>query len=90
MFKISPVQDEQTAKKYAEICGVKIQPFAFMYAMTDRDSGALMGISQFEITNGGGYIYDIKEIPGADDFEAMFILGRQTFVFTQSTYCLWN
>ena len=39
-----------------------------------------MGMSQFEIGN-NGYIYDIKEAPKCDDFEAMFILARQTMNF---------
>ena len=40
-----------------------------------------MGISQFEILDGYGYIYDVKEASGRNDFEAMFILTRQTMNF---------
>ncbi len=81
MFKISPVQDPALAENYAKLCGAKFEPALFMYAMTNTETGALMGISQFEILTDSGYIYDLKEIPDGKDFEAMFILGRQTMNF---------
>ena len=40
-----------------------------------------MGASQFEILAGFGMIYDLRCPEGEDDFEAMFILGRQTMNF---------
>ena len=39
-----------------------------------------MGFSQFEVGE-AGYIYDLLPAVGSDDFEAMFILGRQTMNF---------
>ena len=81
MFKISPVQDTKLAKKYLEEIGSEYREGAFVYSMTDLDSGELMGASQFEITSEGGYIYDLKPKLNCDDFEAMFILGRQTMNF---------
>ncbi len=81
MFKISPVQDPALAENYAKLCGAKFEPTLFMYAMTDTETGSLMGITQFEITKDSGYIHDLKEIPDGNDFEAMFILGRQTMNF---------
>ena len=84
MFKITPVQDINTAKEHLAICGTKCIEGCFVYAMTDCDTGNLMGISQFELSDGYGYIYDLKEVPGLNDFEAMFILGRQTMNFIDS------
>ena len=81
MFKIFPVADTESAKKYTLACGAPFTEGAFTYAMTDHDTEALMGISQFEIGAGYGYIYALREPAGADDFEAMFILGRQTMSF---------
>lgn len=81
MFKISPVQSAEVASKYLEQAEAKMIESAFIYAMTDMESGELMGISQFEITSDFGYIYDLKPKSGYDDFEAMFILGRQTMNF---------
>ena len=80
MFKISPIQDKELQKKYAEECGAQFCPELFAYSMINQESGELMGMSQFEISD-CGYIYDIKEMPQLDDFEAMFILARQTMNF---------
>jgi hypothetical protein len=49
--------------------------------MIDVETGDLMGMSQFEVGANGGYISDIVPRIGYDDFEAMFILGRQTMNF---------
>ena len=81
MFKITPVQDKDTAINYLKNCSAELFEGAFIYAMTDCDSGNIMGISQFEILDDCGYIYDLKEANGLNDFEAMFILGRQTMNF---------
>ena len=81
MFKISPIQDTEVQKKYAEACGIPCREGLFAYAMLDVDSLELMGMSQFEIGDGVGYIADLVPRVGYDDFEAMFILGRQTMNF---------
>ena len=83
MFKITPIQSVSDAEKYANYCGAVIKNGCFVYAMTDCESGEVMGFSQFEILDGYGYIYDVKEAIGKNDFEAMFILGRQTMNFIE-------
>ena len=83
MFKITPIQDKDLQKKLCELFQAEYRPDAFAYQMFDIESGEIMGMSQFEIGD-TGYIYDIKEAPGRDDFEAMFILARQTMNFIES------
>lgn len=80
MFKITPIQEKTRQKEICEFCGAIFRPDAFAYQMYNVESGEIMGMSQFEIGE-AGYIYDIKEAPGRDDFEAMFILARQTMNF---------
>ena len=80
MFKITPVQSKDEQIMLCRTCGAEYREGAFAYIMFDIDTGDVMGMSQFEIGD-AGYIYDIKEAPGHDDFEAMFILGRQTMNF---------
>ena len=80
MFKITPIQDKTRQKEICALFGVEFRDEAFAYIMFDIDTDALMGMSQFEIGE-VGYIYDIKEAAGLDDFEAMFILARQTMNF---------
>lgn len=81
MFKISPINDADIQKSYAEACGASFKEGFFAYAMTDNDTGALMGFSQFEIEADGGFISDLRPLIGYSDFEAMFILGRATMNF---------
>ena len=81
MFKISPVTEPSLAREYAEICGAEYRDEAFLYAATDCESGELLAVSHFEILGEYGYIYSIKTVPGLDDFELTFILGRQTMNF---------
>lgn len=81
MFKISPIQEKETQKKYAESCGAEFVSDALAYAMINQDDGTLMGISQFDIRGASGYIHNISAAIGYSDFEAMFILGRATMNF---------
>ena len=81
MFKITPIVDVDLHKACAEAVGVPYREGYFAYTMNDADSGELMGFSQFEIDKNGGYISEIAETDSRDDFEAMFILGRQTMNF---------
>lgn len=83
MFKITPIQEKEKQAKICALCGADYRPDAFAYQMYDLESGEIMGMSQFEIGE-IGYIYDIKEAPNKDDFEAMFILARQTMNFIDS------
>ena len=81
MFKISPINDKELQKNYAERCGAQFREDFFAYSMIDIETGDLMGFSQFEIDENGGYILDLKPRIGYSDFEAMFILGRATMNF---------
>ena len=80
MFKITPIQEKTRQKEICALFGTEFRPEAFGYIMYDIDTEALMGFSQFEIGD-TGYIYDLLPAKGDDDFEAMFILGRQTMNF---------
>ncbi len=91
MFKIYPLCDDALAEEYLKSCGALRKDGAFIYVMSDLETNALMAIAQFEIFKEHGYIYDIKSIPSLDDFEAMFILTRQTMNFIEKcgpTLCL--
>ena len=83
MFKIFPIQDEETKRLYAEACGAKAKSDAFAYAMADAESLAIMGFAQFDIDGNKATIYDLKEKIGQNDFEAIFILGRAMLEFCE-------
>lgn len=80
MFKITPVQSKEEQAALCERCHAEYREAAFCYVMFDIATTEIMGMSQFEIGE-AGYIFDLREVPGGDDFEAMFILGRQTMNF---------
>jgi hypothetical protein len=81
MFVITPINDKNIQEKYAAACDVTYRPEYFAYAMYDKETGDIMGMSQFEIMENGGYISDLRPRIGLDDTEAMFILGRATMNF---------
>ena len=81
MFKITPIQDSDMQKEYARLCNSPYRTGTFAYAMYDAETLAPMGFSQFEIKEDGGWLLDLRPVEGSNDFEAMFILGRQTMNF---------
>ena len=81
MFKITPINDKELQKQYAAECGAEYKADFFAYAMTDAESGEIMGFSQFEIDGDYGYISALCPRVDYEDFEAMFILGRATMNF---------
>ena len=81
VFKITPVQDKARQKELCELCGASFNEEYFAYVMFDTVTDEVMGMSQFEISGGTGYISDLRSAHDVDDFEAMFILGRQTMNF---------
>ena len=89
MFKISPIQDFEEQKACLSACGSAAREGFFAYSMRE-DTGRLLGASQFEVASDTGYITDLRAADGVDDFEAMFILGRQTMNFIDicgSSHC---
>lgn len=81
MFKITPVSDINEARALSALAAIPYFDGAFYYKMFDMESGDIMGFSAFEIHKDGGEILALYESEGKDDFEAMFILGRQTLNF---------
>ena len=83
MFKICAVQSPEEQISICNTVGAKYREGCFCYRMFDLESGDLMGMSQFDVMS-DGRIYDLREVAGANDFEAMFILGRQTMNVIES------
>ena len=81
MFKITPVQTKEEQKTIADSLRVPYWESDFAYKMFDLESGELLGFSQFEIVGEHAVLHTLVEPEGKCDFEAMFILGRQTMNF---------
>ena len=83
MFKIAPIQSTEEQIEVAKACGTEYKAGAFGYSMRDAETGDLMGFSQFEISANGGILLDLRPVLSLDDYEAMFILARQTMNFLE-------
>ena len=84
MFKIFPIQDENTKNTFAAACGAAVVADAFAYGMADaEDTSLIMGFSQFDLDGDRATLYTLKEASGRNDFEAAFILGRATLEFLE-------
>ena len=81
MFKISPIQTKNEQIRVAEACNTVYRNDYLAYSMTDADTDEIMGFSQFDVTGDIGYLSDLREADGRDDYEAMFILGKATLSF---------
>ncbi len=79
MLKVLPVQTKAEQELACSRCGVTYNPDLLAYAATVDDE--LVGVCQFRMDDGGGEIFDLAAMPGIDDFEAMFIMGRATLNF---------
>ena len=81
MFKISPIQTAMEQTRVALACETVYRNDYLAFAMTDDGTGEIMGFSQFDIRGEVGYLSDLMEAEGHDDYEAMFILGKATLSF---------
>lgn len=79
MLIIKPVQSKELQKEYCIACGVQYRPDALCYAAHVDD--VFTGIAQFTMNDDYGYVYDLVLVPGIEDFEAIFIMGRATLNF---------
>lgn len=80
MLAIKPIQDKKEQEETCNKCGIKYRRDLFAYKA--YDNGELLAASQFDIEGKSATIYDLKQVIGtADDFEAMFILGRAVLNF---------
>lgn len=79
MLIVSPVQNKSDQENICAACGVKYREYAMAYAA--REDEKLLGVCQFYMDGKVGYVYDLKCAAGVDDFEALFIMGRQTLNF---------
>lgn len=79
MFKIEPIRTKEEQRKYCELCHIEYDEDYLAYAAFI--DGAFSGICQFRIIGDAGMIRDLVPLPGVDDFEVMFIMGRSTMNF---------
>ena len=79
MLEIKPIQSKEEQEAACVRCGVPYQ--ADMMAYSAKDDGKFIGVAQFTMIEGAGYINNITLIEGTDDFEALLLLGRAMLNF---------
>ena len=79
MLKILPIQSKAGQELDCSRCHVKYRENALAYAASVDD--IFIGICQFRTVGELGEIYDLTLIPGKQDFEALFLMGRAALNF---------
>ncbi len=83
MLIIRKILDKDFQKELCGMCSAEYNPAYFAYMAADghtENSGAVIdsyiGILQFTMDGGGGYINTLKPVLGVDDDEALIIMER--------------
>ena len=79
MLIIKPIQTKEQQATACRACGIEFHPNSLAYAAYVDD--VFTGISQFTLNDEYGLLENLVCAEGIDDFEALFIMGRQTMNF---------
>lgn len=79
MLIVSPVQTITEKEELCKLCDIDLVDGAFMYVANVDEKP--VGVSQFEIKGEYCHIHHLANTKGNNDFEAMFIMARQTLNF---------
>ena len=79
MLIVSPVQSQRDRERLLTLCNVPSVEGSFIYVANVDDSP--VGIAQFSIKGSYCVVHHLANAIGQNDFEAMFIMGRQTLNF---------
>ena len=80
MLEIKPIEDKQEQEEICRKCGLPYREELFAYKA--YDSGKLLAAAHFDIIGEEAVIYGMRQVlVSADDYEAMFILGRAVLNF---------
>ncbi|MBE6686943.1 MAG: hypothetical protein E7591_06890 [Ruminococcaceae bacterium] len=79
MLEVYPIQEKTEQKALCEKCGIKYDIDTLAYAGYVK--GVLVGVLQFGIHGDCGYIYDIENVKGIENTDALFVMGRAALNF---------
>lgn len=82
MLKIKPIREKSEQERMCSLCGVEYKETHMAYGAYENE--VPLGVSQFIIEGGAGYISEFASVKGTFDDEAMFILGRGVENFIDS------
>lgn len=79
MLEIKPIQNKKDQESACARCAVPYDPDCMAYAATL--DGEFLGVAQFTIEKGHGHVRNVTLLPGVEDFEAVFLMGRAMLNF---------
>ena len=81
MLEVLPVQSKSEQERLCDRCGTSFLPDALAYAA--YADGEFCGVCQFSLKPSGGEIYCLDPVPGHEDFQPAFVMGRAALSFLE-------
>ena len=81
MLEVLPIQTKDAQKKACEACGAEYRPQLLAYAA--YGDGRFCGVCQFRMAPEGGIIETLDQVPGNEEFQPMFVMGRAALSFME-------
>ena len=81
MLEVIPIQTKTEQEALAARVGAEFLPDALAYR-ADAD-GEFVGMCQFRLDPSGGRMLTLDSLPGHEDFQPMFVMGRAALNFME-------
>lgn len=81
MLEVIPIQTKTEQEALAARVGAEFLPDALAYR-ADAD-GEFVGMCQFRLDPSGGHMLTLDFLPGHEDFQPMFVMGRAALNFME-------
>ena len=81
MLEVIPIQTKTEQEALAGRVGAEFLPDALAYR-ADAD-GEFVGMCQFRLDPSGGHMLTLDSLPGHEDFQPMFVMGRAALNFME-------
>ena len=81
MFEVIPIQTKTEQEALAARVGAEYLPDALAYR-ADAE-GEFVGMCQFRLDGDGGHMLTLDSLPGHEDFQPMFVMGRAALNFME-------
>ncbi|MBE6573271.1 MAG: hypothetical protein E7652_02635 [Ruminococcaceae bacterium] len=79
MLEVYPIQDKKEQERMCGLCGIEYKVDRMAYSGYVK--GELVGVLQFGIHGDAGYIYDLENVKGTENTDALFVMGRAALNF---------
>ncbi len=81
MLEVLPIQTKAEQELICRRCEAEYREELLAYGAYVE--GELCGVCQFKLTHEGGVIYSLDSMPGHEEFQPMFVMGRATMSFME-------